>query len=487
MPTGPNTPYTNLDMNQILQRSFEENDDRLRVHAEVTATLGTVECVIDAGSGDNISISSADGSKRVTLTTLGSQNGLDNFLINPKDYGTASLALRTASQIGNSTGEASFDAGTTGIQTLRVTSNITRNGTELDYDIGTPGVNTLRVASILANSTGQIDYNAGTSSAQTVRTSSNITRNGTELSYNIAAPDANTLRTAAILANTTGQVDYNHGTVGTQTQRVVAVLSNETDKADFNGGVTGAQTIRATVNLSDGNANKVTSSTINSNTLLHVQTPDTTTTPIALGALNASISVSMEGLPGIGFKLAVGTFIGTLSAESSLDGGSTWAQSVFYDPANFSVITSITFTSANGLKNYSIIPLSGASHVRVRVSAYTSGTADGLLRATTVSGATGAITAAAFSAVTNSFLTVGIAADLILAANVNRKYACISNNGASSIKIQFSTATGLTASRGINIPINGIFEIKGDSLFTGNIYAISTASSNITVIEGVPQ
>jgi len=61
MGQGPNAPYTKLDQNHILQRVFEEDNDRLRVDAEVSAVIGTVECVIDAASGDNIAIANANG------------------------------------------------------------------------------------------------------------------------------------------------------------------------------------------------------------------------------------------------------------------------------------------------------------------------------------------------------------------------------------------------------------------------------------------
>lgn len=50
-------PYTKLDMEQVIKRSFDEPNDRLRVDAEVTATIGSVDVIIDAASGDNIKIS----------------------------------------------------------------------------------------------------------------------------------------------------------------------------------------------------------------------------------------------------------------------------------------------------------------------------------------------------------------------------------------------------------------------------------------------
>jgi hypothetical protein len=83
MAIGPNSPYTNLDQNQILQRSFEEGEDRLRVSAEVTATIGTVECIIDAASGDNISITNADGTNPLAVNANGSINV--NVVSNPSE------------------------------------------------------------------------------------------------------------------------------------------------------------------------------------------------------------------------------------------------------------------------------------------------------------------------------------------------------------------------------------------------------------------
>lgn len=70
-----------LDMNQIFQRSFDEPNDRIRVDAQVNAALsGELSVEIDAADGDNISIANADGSKKASITTVGLKNGLDVFV-----------------------------------------------------------------------------------------------------------------------------------------------------------------------------------------------------------------------------------------------------------------------------------------------------------------------------------------------------------------------------------------------------------------------
>lgn len=55
---GPNQPYTNLDANQVLKQSFDEAEDRLRVDAQVSATISSIE--IDAADS-SIKIADADG------------------------------------------------------------------------------------------------------------------------------------------------------------------------------------------------------------------------------------------------------------------------------------------------------------------------------------------------------------------------------------------------------------------------------------------
>lgn len=69
---------TKLDAAQVIRRAYDEVANRLRVDAEVTATIGTVSVIIDAATGDNIKISDGvhsleinpDGSINVQVTGL---------------------------------------------------------------------------------------------------------------------------------------------------------------------------------------------------------------------------------------------------------------------------------------------------------------------------------------------------------------------------------------------------------------------------------
>lgn len=111
---------------------------------------------------------------------------------------------------------------------------------------------------------------------------------------------------------------------------------------------------------------------------------DNASVSTALGALNAAVSVSMAGYVSAGFFLAAGTLIGTIIPEISYDGGTTWVQTQFYDPVHDAFLSSVVFGSANTVQSFSIDTLGGVSNVRVRVSAFTSGTANGIVRATVV-------------------------------------------------------------------------------------------------------
>jgi hypothetical protein len=220
---------------------------------------------------------------------------------------------------------------------------------------------------------------------------------------------------------------------------------------------------------------------------LNVTTPDSVSSVGVLSAVNDSISIQLSGLNSAGFQINTGSFIGTLVAESSVDGGSNWTGVPFYDPLNAAILTSLVFSTANTLKIVSIIPLGGSSNVRVRVSAQTSGSATALVRASTVTGAAGAITAAAFSSITNTYISIPAnTPTLLVSANVNRKYAYLSNGSASTLKIQLQSAIGLTTSTGLPIPANTYYEFRGDNLFTGNIYGVSANAITVSVTEGLP-
>jgi hypothetical protein len=107
---------------------------------------------------------------------------------------------------------------------------------------------------------------------------------------------------------------------------------------------------------------------------------DTTATG-SLGALNATVPITLQGTNGIAMQLVAGTLVGTIVPEVSVDGGTTWVPTFFDDPSTGNKVSSIVFASNNTATTRTIVSTDGASNVRVRVSLYTSGTTTCNLRA----------------------------------------------------------------------------------------------------------
>jgi hypothetical protein len=104
----------------------------------------------------------------------------------------------------------------------------------------------------------------------------------------------------------------------------------------------------------------------------------------ALGALNAAVQVTTAGLSSVGFQLAAGTLVGTIVPEVSFDGGTTWIATFLSDPTTGIKASSVVFGVANTATAREIVGVGGSGLTRIRVSAYTSGTANITLRASMV-------------------------------------------------------------------------------------------------------
>jgi hypothetical protein len=137
---------------------------------------------------------------------------------------------------------------------------------------------------------------------------------------------------------------------------------------------TGFNTAGNLVGVSTANPLPVTSSS-----------SDTFTSSTALGSLNATIQVALQGQNSAGFQLAAGTLIGTIIPEISYDGGTTWNAVQFIDPVRSSYFNNYIFPSSpNAATAASIDTSGGVTHARVRVSAFTSGTANAVMNASKV-------------------------------------------------------------------------------------------------------
>lgn len=115
---------------------------------------------------------------------------------------------------------------------------------------------------------------------------------------------------------------------------------------------------------------------------LSVTSADTVGTPGTLNGANTTATVATAGSGGAGVLIASGTLAATVVPEVSYDGGITWVATVFYDPVANTTSANLVFTNPNLATTRSILIDGGVSNARVRVSAFTSGTATATLRAT---------------------------------------------------------------------------------------------------------
>lgn len=107
---------------------------------------------------------------------------------------------------------------------------------------------------------------------------------------------------------------------------------------------------------------------------LAVSTPDTAPSSQSITALNGAAQVALAGQAGAGVTVS-GVWTATLTPELSFDGGATWVATFLKIPNTGQYVATV---SANGA--YAIVCVTGASHARLRASAFTSGTITALLR-----------------------------------------------------------------------------------------------------------
>lgn len=94
------------------------------------------------------------------------------------------------------------------------------------------------------------------------------------------------------------------------------------------------------------------------------------------------IVVPLAGMSGVGFELQAGTLTATVVFETSADDGATWTTGVFFSGGVQDGDGSRTFTNPNAKMAVEPIMGSSTTHARLRVSAFTSGSAVVFGRAT---------------------------------------------------------------------------------------------------------
>lgn len=209
---GPNAPYTNLDQTQVMQRVFDEAQDRLRVEANVVveSVIGEVSVEIDAADGDNIALANADGSKKVTVTTDSGKNGLDTNVINPIKItdGTDNLSI-------NSDGSINVSFVTTGQVVLNEYNEVTSVASSiLTTILSKTVINASRIMMIEVSGTNIAEYTVEVNSSVTAKARTNF---GSSLNYNFDFKDGFSVSPGDVIL---ARVIHNRPTVGDFNARI---------------------------------------------------------------------------------------------------------------------------------------------------------------------------------------------------------------------------------------------------------------------------
>lgn len=289
---------------------------------------------------NNISgtVSLPTGASTSALQTTGnsSLSSIDGKLVD--DFGVSTAALRTAAQVGNATGAASFNAGTTTAQTLRVVLPTDQTS--------------IPVAQSGTWTTGRTwALSSGTDSVAAVQSG---TWNINNVSGTVSLPTGASTSALQTTGNTSlssidGKLADNYG-VATAALRTAAQIGNTTGAADFNAGTTGAQTLRVVLPTDQTGIN----------TFLDKAGSGTIT------ALNGAVTITTNGCSTITFSIT-GTWVATILFEAQ-SGDGTWTTMLGSVVGQDNVTN---FLQANAQLQFAV---GGYSQVRVRASAFTSGT-----------------------------------------------------------------------------------------------------------------
>lgn len=119
---------------------------------------------------------------------------------------------------------------------------------------------------------------------------------------------------------------------------------------------------------------------------LKITNPDTVTAGTALGALNAAVSVLAAGNDGAGMIItAISSPTGiVLTPQLSFDGGTTWVNTFFADPATGNCYSSLDNARPKAFavgQSYHILSGGGVSNLRVIATSWTSGSVTVAMRA----------------------------------------------------------------------------------------------------------
>lgn len=267
--------------------------DGSNVQTIKTDSTGSIQVDVESSA---LPSGAATEAKQDTGNT--SLSSIDGKIAN--NYGAAGSAVRTASQIGNASGVADFNAGNASAQTLRTviatdqsaipaSQSGTWNITNVSGTVSLPtGAATSAKQDTMITSLGNIDTDTTTIATNTGTTATNTTSIDGKIANNYGAATG-AVRTAAQIGNATAVADFNAGNVSAQTLRTVIA----TDQSAIPATQSGTWSVRT----QDGSGNATTSSSAGSTRPLDVAVRDSSgnlVSPVTFGTSGSQSNATVS-------------------------------------------------------------------------------------------------------------------------------------------------------------------------------------------------
>lgn len=228
------------------------------------------------------------------------------------------------------------------------------------------------------------------------QTDSVIDVNGTETNANLTSTATSSSVSATTLTSITAiitrqhwRIKYTNGATLQTSFELTANVTNNSIVASGGGGTTDINVKQVGGVTSDIGVGAAGTGTlrvaVSSDSIVLTDKVATGNITSASGG-TSTVQIALAGYAGACYAVT-GSASATLIPEYSIDGGTTWRTIFVYDPITANTATNTASISAAS-NTYGIFPiLSGMTHVRLRCSAYTSGTAAITLKATVASSA----------------------------------------------------------------------------------------------------
>jgi hypothetical protein len=496
-----------LDFQQIIQRAFDSTSDRLKVDAELSASIIAppgLEVSINS-TDDNIAIRNSNNTNELLINSDGSIN------VNISGSGTSDVNLIQVGGINVSTNNGIADSGSQRVVIAEDNLPFPVNAVQSGGWTVTLGTG--------ANVIGEVIQHQGVNypwGIQGTVTANIGTTGGLALDSSLSTINT-TLGSPFQAGGSIGNTSFGASQTGTWNVGRTWDLDFSTDQVDVSGSSVSVSNFPSSFSVTQGTSPWIVSGTVTANagTNLNTSALNLESTQSAfktanhndLTTINTTLGTPAQehitALSPSSVRLSDGASFYTAFKSGDSIGNTTFAvtqstspwvtsfsapQHVILDSGTLTSITNVVHIDDNSgsltVDNNGTFAVqstqSGNWSVRLQDGSGTgiTSTLFNSQQSLDVRPVTG------FSSASNTRVSVAASSVQLLAANASRKYAYIMNQSGNVMFLKFGATA--VANQGIRLANNAIYEINQSNLWTGTINAISSSAtaSSLDIFEG---